>query len=165
MPRISPIHWKVLEKIFLAAGFKFARQEGSHRAYVKKGILRPVIIPTYSEVPVTIIRNNLKQRVYRGKSIFNYWTEHNTHYLVIVSFLHFSSASAVSFSMSTGVDTSSDVRAHNPVLKGPRSCPYRVFLAGHPVGFQIHFFPLPKRGLRLTLIKKDQESTADLTSA
>ncbi|MBI4166300.1 MAG: type II toxin-antitoxin system HicA family toxin [Acidobacteria bacterium] len=60
MPRISPLHWKVLEKIFLAAGFRFARQEGSHRSYVKEGVCRPVVIPTYDEVPVSIIRNNMK---------------------------------------------------------------------------------------------------------
>ncbi len=60
MLRITPVSWKVLEKVFLAAGFRFARQEGSHRAYVKEGIYRPVVIPTYSEVPVSVIRNNLK---------------------------------------------------------------------------------------------------------
>jgi len=60
MPRITPVHWKVLEKVFLAAGFQFARQEGSHRSYTKPGILRPVVIPTYDEVPVSIIRTNLK---------------------------------------------------------------------------------------------------------
>jgi predicted RNA binding protein YcfA (HicA-like mRNA interferase family) len=47
-------------KIFLSHGFKFARQSGSHRSYVKEGILRPVVIPTYTEVPISIIRNNLK---------------------------------------------------------------------------------------------------------
>ena len=36
------------------------RQEGSNRSYVKPGILRPVVIPTYKEVPVSIIRSNLK---------------------------------------------------------------------------------------------------------
>jgi len=50
----------VLEKIFKAKGFKFARQEGSHRSYVKPGISRPIVIPTYDEVPVSIIKNNLK---------------------------------------------------------------------------------------------------------
>jgi predicted RNA binding protein YcfA (HicA-like mRNA interferase family) len=60
MPKITPVNWKVLEKIFLACGFKFARQEGSHRSYVKPGIRRPLVIPTYDEVPVSIIRNNLK---------------------------------------------------------------------------------------------------------
>jgi predicted RNA binding protein YcfA (HicA-like mRNA interferase family) len=60
MSKIKPINWKEWEKIFLANGFKFARQEGSHRSYTKKGISRPVVIPTYEEVAVSIIRNNLK---------------------------------------------------------------------------------------------------------
>jgi predicted RNA binding protein YcfA (HicA-like mRNA interferase family) len=60
MPRITPVSWKRLEKVFLAAGFTFARQEGSHRSYTKPGVLRPVVIPTYDEVPVFIIRNNLR---------------------------------------------------------------------------------------------------------
>ncbi len=60
MPRIVPVNWKVLESMFLTAGFQFARQEGSHRSYVKLGISRPVVIPTYNEVPVSIIRTNLK---------------------------------------------------------------------------------------------------------
>lgn len=59
MSRITPIHWKKLEQVFLKAGFHFARQEGSHRSYVKQGISRPVVIPTYDEVPVSIIKNNL----------------------------------------------------------------------------------------------------------
>jgi predicted RNA binding protein YcfA (HicA-like mRNA interferase family) len=60
MARITPVHWRLLEKIFLAAGFQFARQQGSHRSYTRPGVLRPVVIPTYDEVPVSIIRNNLK---------------------------------------------------------------------------------------------------------
>jgi predicted RNA binding protein YcfA (HicA-like mRNA interferase family) len=60
MPRITPVSWRTLERVFLAAGFEFARQEGSHRSYIKKGILRPVVIPTYEEIPVSLIRNNLR---------------------------------------------------------------------------------------------------------
>jgi predicted RNA binding protein YcfA (HicA-like mRNA interferase family) len=60
MSRITPVSWRQLEKVFLAAGFAFARQEGSHRSYTKAGVLRPVVIPTYDEVPVFIIRNNLR---------------------------------------------------------------------------------------------------------
>jgi predicted RNA binding protein YcfA (HicA-like mRNA interferase family) len=60
MPRITPVHWKVLEKVFLTAGFQFARQEGSHRSYTKPGISKPIVIPMYSEIPVSIIRNNIK---------------------------------------------------------------------------------------------------------
>ncbi len=70
MPRITPVHWRTLERVFLAAGFEFARQEGSHRSYVKKGVLRPVVIPAYNEVPVSIIRNNLKTAGISRKEYF-----------------------------------------------------------------------------------------------
>lgn len=60
MPKFTPEHWRTLEAVFTAAGFRLARQEGSHRSYLKAGIARPVVIPTYKEVPVFIIRNNLK---------------------------------------------------------------------------------------------------------
>jgi predicted RNA binding protein YcfA (HicA-like mRNA interferase family) len=60
MPRITPVHWHRLERVFLAVGFRFVRQRESHRSYVKAGLARPVIIPTYDEVAVAIIRNNLK---------------------------------------------------------------------------------------------------------
>ena len=60
MPRFTPVDWRTLERVFVAAGFRFARQEGSHRSYVRDGVSRPVVIPTYVEVPVFIIRNNLK---------------------------------------------------------------------------------------------------------
>lgn len=60
MPRMTPLNWRTLEKVFLAAGFTFARQEGSHRSYTKPGVLWPIVIPTYDEVSVSIIRNNLR---------------------------------------------------------------------------------------------------------
>lgn len=55
-----PVHWRELERVFLSAGWQFARQEGSHRSYVKPGVIRPVVIPASGEVPVAVIRNNLK---------------------------------------------------------------------------------------------------------
>jgi predicted RNA binding protein YcfA (HicA-like mRNA interferase family) len=60
MPRLSPVHWRRLEKVFEHAGFRFVRQEGSHRSYTRPGTPRPVVIPAYDEVPVAIIKNNLK---------------------------------------------------------------------------------------------------------
>jgi predicted RNA binding protein YcfA (HicA-like mRNA interferase family) len=60
MPKFTPQPWRAVEAVFLAAGFSFARQEGSHRSYVKAGVARPIVIPAYKEVPVFIIRNNLK---------------------------------------------------------------------------------------------------------
>jgi predicted RNA binding protein YcfA (HicA-like mRNA interferase family) len=41
-------------------GLCASSQQGSHRSYVKPGIARPIVIPTYDEIPVSIIRNNLK---------------------------------------------------------------------------------------------------------
>ena len=60
MPRLTPVDWRTLERVFLAAGFRFVRHEGSHRSYVREGVSRPIVIPAYAEVPVFIIRNNLK---------------------------------------------------------------------------------------------------------
>lgn len=60
MPRITPISWKILECIFLKDGFKFDRQNGDHRVYVKKGILRPVVIPTYKEIDTEVIKSNMR---------------------------------------------------------------------------------------------------------
>lgn len=60
MPRMVPVHWSDLERVFLRDGFAFRGQVGSHRTYTKSGIIRPVVIPTYSEIPVSVIRSNLK---------------------------------------------------------------------------------------------------------
>ncbi|MEI7589874.1 MAG: type II toxin-antitoxin system HicA family toxin [Deltaproteobacteria bacterium] len=60
MPRIIPVHWKVLECIFLMAGFVFARQKGDHRIYTKDNCLRPIVIPTYKEVDQNIIQPNIR---------------------------------------------------------------------------------------------------------
>ena len=42
------------------AGFKCVRVEGDHFVYVKPGAPRPVVIPDWDEVPVFIIKNNLR---------------------------------------------------------------------------------------------------------
>jgi predicted RNA binding protein YcfA (HicA-like mRNA interferase family) len=60
MPRLAPTDWKTQEAIFEAHGFTFERQKGSHRSYTKDGVSRPVIIPTYSEIGVDIIKNNMR---------------------------------------------------------------------------------------------------------
>lgn len=60
MQRIAPTDWRTLEKIFLADGWRFKRHQGSHRVYIKAGFLRPLIIPTYSEVGVDIIQGNMR---------------------------------------------------------------------------------------------------------
>ncbi|OGP50726.1 MAG: hypothetical protein A2Y79_02015 [Deltaproteobacteria bacterium RBG_13_43_22] len=72
MPRLTPIHWKVLECIFQRAGFVFDRQTGDHRTYVRKGSPRPIVIPTYHEIDVDIILSNLRTAGMSREDYFNY---------------------------------------------------------------------------------------------
>ncbi|MEK7560423.1 MAG: type II toxin-antitoxin system HicA family toxin [Patescibacteria group bacterium] len=60
MSRLSPIHYKKLAHVFERSGFVLDRVEGDHLIYVRKGTVRPVVIPKYRSVPVFIILNNLR---------------------------------------------------------------------------------------------------------
>ena len=60
MPTIRPIHYKTLVAIFERDGFVFDRQRGDHLIYVKAGVIRPLVIPAYPQVPVFIIKNLLR---------------------------------------------------------------------------------------------------------
>lgn len=60
MPRLTPIHYRRLAKVFEKKGFYYVRTSGDHLVYEKEGIIRPVIIPMYKEVPEFIILKNLK---------------------------------------------------------------------------------------------------------
>ncbi len=71
MPRITPISASKLRKVMERAGFKCVRTEGDHFVYVKEGIVRPVVIPDWDQVPVFIIRNNLRTA---GLSRDNYFS-------------------------------------------------------------------------------------------
>ena len=60
MPKLSPVSYKKLAKVFEAEGFRHVRTEGDHMVYTKSGVIRPVVIPMYAAIPVFIIKNNLK---------------------------------------------------------------------------------------------------------
>lgn len=60
MPRIISIPASKLRKVCEKAGFKLVRTEGDHFVYVKFGVARPVVIPDWDEVPVFIIKNNMR---------------------------------------------------------------------------------------------------------
>ncbi|MFH1971416.1 MAG: type II toxin-antitoxin system HicA family toxin [Patescibacteria group bacterium] len=60
MPKLATVHWKKFEKFLLFVGCSFKRQKGDHRVYWKTGLKRPIILPTYKNLPVFIIRNNLR---------------------------------------------------------------------------------------------------------
>ena len=60
MPRITPISVNMLRKVFEKAGFCCVRIDGDHFVYTKDGVPRPVVIPKRREVPVFVIKNNLR---------------------------------------------------------------------------------------------------------
>lgn len=60
MARLTPIHWKRFEKFLLFVGCRFEREKGDHRIYWRSGLNRPVVIPRDEQLPIFIIRNNLR---------------------------------------------------------------------------------------------------------
>ena len=49
MPRITPTNWQTQVRIFV-------RQKGDHLIYRHPNAQRPVVIPRYKEITVTVIR-------------------------------------------------------------------------------------------------------------
>jgi predicted RNA binding protein YcfA (HicA-like mRNA interferase family) len=60
MPKLSPVSYKKLVRVFEADGFRCVREEGDHMVFTKASVLRPVVVPKYTAVPVFIIKNNLR---------------------------------------------------------------------------------------------------------
>ncbi len=60
MPKITPIHYRKLVKVFELAGAEVTAQKGSHIIISKLGTKRRLIIPTYKQIPVFIIKNNMR---------------------------------------------------------------------------------------------------------
>ena len=58
--KLGRIHWKKFEKFLFSVGCEFVSEEGDHRKYYKKGLLRPIIIPREKSLPQFIILNNLR---------------------------------------------------------------------------------------------------------
>ena len=58
--KINPTSFQLQVKIFEMAGCEYVRTQGDHLIYHYPGAIRPVVIPKYKEVPVFIIRNNMK---------------------------------------------------------------------------------------------------------
>ncbi|SPD75025.1 putative periplasmic or secreted lipoprotein [uncultured Desulfobacterium sp.] len=57
---IKSTSYQIQVKIFEMAGCVFVRTRGDHLIYRHPGAIRPVIIPMYREVPVFVIKNNMK---------------------------------------------------------------------------------------------------------
>jgi predicted RNA binding protein YcfA (HicA-like mRNA interferase family) len=60
LPKITPVPYQTLIRIFELDGFVVRGQEGDHITMVKAGVLRPLVIKTSPrKVPVTHIRTNM----------------------------------------------------------------------------------------------------------
>ena len=60
MPKITPVHYRILIRVFELDGFAVSRQKGDHIVMTKPGVPRPVVIKTSPrKVPVLHIRTNM----------------------------------------------------------------------------------------------------------
>lgn len=60
MPRLTPVSYYKLARLFERDGWQYSRTKGDHLIYTKSGNIRPLVIPMYDEVPVFIIKNLLR---------------------------------------------------------------------------------------------------------
>ena len=60
MPRITPVDWKTLRRVFELYGCAYKRKKGSHHILICPGAKRAVVIPEYNEIDVEIIKNNMR---------------------------------------------------------------------------------------------------------
>lgn len=60
MAKLTPIHYKKLVRIFEFDGAEVVGQTGSHITLKKSGAKRRLVIPTYKQIPVFIIKNNIR---------------------------------------------------------------------------------------------------------
>jgi len=60
LPKIAPIPWWKLVRVFELNGFTVVREVGDHVIMTKAGVKRPVVIKkSPKEVPVTHIKTNM----------------------------------------------------------------------------------------------------------
>lgn len=70
MPRITPLHWRKLLKILELEGAYIVGQTGDHIELKKSGAKRRLVIPKYKNVPIYVIKNNLKTASISRKRYF-----------------------------------------------------------------------------------------------
>lgn len=60
MSRLKSVSWRKFEKFLIYVGCYFVRQKGDHLIYWRSDLKRPIVIPKDKEIPIFIIKNNLK---------------------------------------------------------------------------------------------------------
>ena len=64
-------------RVFERAGFTCVRIDGDHYVYTKEGVARPIVIPDWREIPVFIIKNNLRSANISREEYFTLLAEVN----------------------------------------------------------------------------------------
>ncbi len=75
MSRLHPVSWREMEEFVLAYGCHFTRKSGDHRIYVKPGLLRPIVIRTIKDIPVSEIMSNLKTLSVSSREFLKFFGE------------------------------------------------------------------------------------------
>ena len=75
MDRIKPTAYQNLVKIFKGFGCKYSHIKGDHMIFHHQDATRPVVIPMYKEVPVFIIKNNMKVVGMTNQEYLRLWKE------------------------------------------------------------------------------------------
>jgi predicted RNA binding protein YcfA (HicA-like mRNA interferase family) len=60
MPRVTPVRWQDLVRVFEHVGYHVGRIRGDHMALLKPGALRPIVIPRHREIGVGLIEATLR---------------------------------------------------------------------------------------------------------
>lgn len=71
MPRLNPISRKKFEIFLRLIGCKLIRIKGDHLIYGRVDLKRPIVITADREVPLFIIRNNLRTLGFSIKEYLN----------------------------------------------------------------------------------------------
>jgi len=71
MPRITPVDWRTLVRVFELYGCKYKRKKGSHHILICPEAKRAVVIPEYGEIDVMIIRNNMRTAGMKREEYFD----------------------------------------------------------------------------------------------
>ncbi len=60
MPRLTPVSYRRLARLFEKDGWQYSRTKGDHLIYTRPGNIRPLVLPRYDEIPVFVLRNLLR---------------------------------------------------------------------------------------------------------
>ena len=60
MPSLRPIPYARFEKFLQRIGCRLIRERGDHRAWIREGMNRPVIVRRVKDLPIFEIKSNLR---------------------------------------------------------------------------------------------------------